>query len=147
MIGKGWKSRSDRVFSFSGRVWYALGEAGLACVSASLAGAVTRRGWLLWVWRAGAVPGAGGGVCRKARGVRPHDDRGGVADVHGARRAALGDGDDKAASGEHVLAEARGLGPKDQAGALGQDGPFKGDGAVYIVDTDEGQALTLTCAR
>ena len=53
----------------------------------------------------------------------------------------MGDGDDDLAGGQHLLTKARRLGPEDQAGALGQYGPFKGDGAVDVVDADEGQPL------
>ena len=60
-----------------------------------------------------------------------------MSNVHGPRRPPLGDGDDDLAGGEHLHAQARGLGTEDQARAPGQRRPLQGDGPLDIVNVED----------
>ena len=74
--------------------------------------------------------------------MRPHDDRGGVTDVHGPSRTALSNRDDDLARPDHLLAQSGGLRSENKAGALRQYRALERDGPLDIVDADQCQALT-----
>ena len=73
----------------------------------------------------------------------PHGDGGGSTGVHGPGGPVLGDGDELAAPGNHLVSEPSTLRTKDQAAVPRQGGQLQRHRSGQIVDTDRSDVVSL----
>ena len=73
----------------------------------------------------------------------PHGDGGSSTGIHGPGGPVLGDGDELAAPGNHLVSEPNTLRTKDQAAVPRQGGRLQRHRSGKIVDTDRGDAVSL----